>query len=153
MSEKLGEKASAGKIDLESRIQEKVASWKTKMEEASDVQNQSIDDYNTNRIITKIFRSILNLVSVPAFVYGGWHLTNNEDKILSWIGWFIIIYASISLLISLFDFGELSNYLISGSCFVIGVLILWLGPQELFWVGITYLSVPVLILVIKLLFL
>jgi len=152
MSEKFGEKTSAGTINLESKVKDKVASWETKMKETSGRQNQSIDDYDTQRFITKFFRYILNLVSVPAFVYGGWHLTNNEDKILSWIGWFIIIYASISLLISLFDFGELSIYLTIGSCLVIGALILWLGPAELFWVGIVYLSVPIFISVIKLIF-
>jgi hypothetical protein len=152
MSEKLGKKTSAGKIDLESRIQEKVASWKTKIEEASDGQNQSTDEFDTSRLITKSFRYILNLVSVPAFVYGGWYLTNNEDTILSWIGWFMIISAGISLLFSLFDFGELPPYLLRGSCLVIGVLFLWLGPQELFWVGMVYLSVAILILVKSLFF-
>ena len=102
--------------------------------------------------ISMFFDLVLKIIVAPPLVYAGWHLTDNKDVLLCNIGWGMISYSLISLGWAYLTNHEAALFASIPTCVLMGVLLLWLGGDDVFWGGIAYLVTACLLAVIFFIF-
>ena len=83
-----------------------------------------------------VFNLVLKTIFSPPLIYAGWHLSNEKDVLLSNLGWGIILYSLISLGWAYLTSLEIASLVTIPTCILMGILLLWLGGDNVFWGGI-----------------
>ena len=102
--------------------------------------------------ISMFFNLVLKTIVAPLLVYAGWHLTNNKDVLLYNIGWGMIVYSLISLWWAYLTSLEAVSCVAIPTCILMGVLLLWLGEDDVFWGGIAYFVIACLLIILFFIF-